>query len=212
MCRTGEAELDAEQQKRIDWDAGHAAAQEAARRAAGELARRGIIEPEPEPEPEPAVSRAELGTAPQLRPEPGRKRSLFEAYLSLDPSEPNSYIALDEAKRRWPVAEARLAGPEIDEPELEPVTPPGGRHENTPPGTMSLAGCSRAAVRLRHAADPCHASAGAATRAQVLGQPRLHTGQQPVSERDRRLQIRAVPLVGVHHTACRTDSSHQQRR
>jgi hypothetical protein len=63
------------------------------------------------------VSGAELDGA-ETETGPGLKPSLFKAYLSLDPREPNSYIALDEAKRRWPVAEARLAGPEIDEPEL----------------------------------------------------------------------------------------------
>ena len=56
LVQDGEAELDAGQQQRIKWDAGHAAGQEAARRASDELARRGFIEPEPEPEPEPAAS------------------------------------------------------------------------------------------------------------------------------------------------------------
>ena len=109
-----EAELDAEQQQRIAWDAGHADGQEAARRATGELARRGVIEPEPEPEP--AMSRTELGGEPAAAGT-GRQRSLAEAYVSLDPYEPQSYMALERAERQRGI-EAGLAAPEIDEPEL----------------------------------------------------------------------------------------------
>ena len=117
LVQDGEAELDAGQQQRIDWDTKHAAGQEAARRAANELERRGIIEPETEPEPAPAVSAAELG-GPGAEAGTGRKRSLFEAYVSMDHNEPNSYIALDRAGQRQRAAGAGLAEPEIDEPEM----------------------------------------------------------------------------------------------
>ena len=111
LVQAGEAELDAEQQQRIDWDTERAGERAAARRADGELARRGVIEPEPRPEPE--LSRAELGDEPATAGT-GRQRSLFEAYLSLDHNEPNSYIALDRAAQHQRNLEA-----EIDEPELE---------------------------------------------------------------------------------------------
>ena len=114
LVQDREAELDAEQQQRIAWDAGHADGQEAARRATGELARRGVIEPEPEPEP--AMSRTELGGEPAAAGT-GRQRSLAEAYVSLDPYEPQSYMALERAERQRGI-EAGLAAPEIDEPEL----------------------------------------------------------------------------------------------
>ena len=115
LVQDREAELDAEQQQRIDWDAAHSAEHEAARRATSELQRRALIEPEPEPEP--AASRAELGGV-DAEAGTGRNRSLFEAYVSLDHNEPNSYMALDLVERRRPVAEAGLAEPEIDEPEM----------------------------------------------------------------------------------------------
>ena len=99
LIQDGEAELDAEQQQRIEWDTEHAADQEAARHATGELQRRGIIEPgpEPEPEPEPAVSRAELG-GEAAAAGTGRQRGLGEAYMSLDYNEPYSYMALEWAE------------------------------------------------------------------------------------------------------------------
>ena len=109
IVQDGEAELDAAQQKRIDWDAQHAAEQEAARRADGELARRGVIQPEPEPEPEP-----EVDVSPPQADVPTPSRSLFQAYMSLDHNEPNSYIALDRAAQHHRDIEAQ-----IDEPELE---------------------------------------------------------------------------------------------
>ena len=117
LVQDREAELDAGQQQRIAWDARHAAGQEAARRAADELARRGIIEPGPGLEPEPEVSGAELDSA-GTEAGTGRKRSLFEAYLSMDPNEPNSYMALELADQRQRAATASLAQPEIDEPEM----------------------------------------------------------------------------------------------
>ena len=117
LVQDGEAELDAEQQQRIAWESGHAAGQEGARRATGELQRRGIIEPEPVPEPEPAVAAAELG-GPGAEAGTGRKRSLFEAYVSMDHNEPNSAAALSRAAERRRAAGARLAESEIDEPEL----------------------------------------------------------------------------------------------
>ena len=98
LVQDGEAELDAGQQKRIEWDTEHAAGQEAARRATGELARRGVIEPEPEPEPEPRVPRRTGRRAATAGA--GRQRSLFEAYVSLDHNEPNSYMALERAERQ----------------------------------------------------------------------------------------------------------------
>ena len=110
LVQDGEAELDAGQQKRIEWDAEHAAGQQAAHRATGELTRRGVIEPEAEPEP--AESHAELGGEPAAAGA-GRQRSLFEAYVSLDHNEPNSYMALDLVDQRRRGVEA-----EIDEPEL----------------------------------------------------------------------------------------------
>ena len=62
------------------------------------------------------MSRAELG-GETAAAGAGRQRSLFEAYMSLDHNEPNSYMALERAERQ------RAPGPgsprpEIDEPEL----------------------------------------------------------------------------------------------
>jgi len=117
LIQDGEAELDAEQQQRIEWDTEHTADQEAARHATGELQRRGIIEPGPEPEPEPAMSRAELG-GESAAAGTGRQRGLGEAYMSLDYNEPYSYMALEWAERQHSGG-AGLAEPEIDEPELD---------------------------------------------------------------------------------------------
>ena len=115
LVQDREAELDAEQQQRIEWDTEHAAGQEAARRAAGELARRGIIEPE---QPSRNLRRpAPNWAAAPLRPGLGGsaaspRRTCRWTTTSRTPTWRSSGPSVSGG------TEAGLAEPEIDEPEL----------------------------------------------------------------------------------------------